>query len=222
MIDLSAINEIIREVTAWSKKNFGEQRSKADSTMVLGSLAPLLGIGEELGEMYEADFKRRNSTEDWDTDKADSALVDALGDICIYLCDFCGREGIEVPPNRTLEWDRSLEASGPGGICIVAGKLFHAVLKRHQGIRGYDSTIKYITECRDLTLMMFVSIDRACHFVGTDVNTVLSNVWAKVSQRDWTKNKTSGGDLDAPVELDSLDRVRSELESGRESIEDRI
>lgn len=125
MLGLSEVNyEILQnlkeKVAAWSHKNFGDQQSKYDSTMNLKHLAPLMGIGEEIGELYQAE--------------SDTDVEDAIADIVIYLCDFCARFGIDIPEEDTLaEFDAILL-----DLTICYGDLLHAVLKTHQGIRGYD------------------------------------------------------------------------------------
>lgn len=179
------MNQLVKEVGEWSKQNFGEQETlilpvvpfstvkkyveysplhivTVDNPVVcLGSLAPLMGIVEEYGEFIDAD------TED--------DRKDAMGDMVIYLSDYCNREGMEFP-NINLERDAILG--------VEIGKLFHATLKRFQGIRGFDDTAKYI-EFRDKAVEGIVTslarIDDQFWFYGIDT-------WNKiVKKRNWTK-----------------------------------
>lgn len=55
---------------------------------------PLLGAGEELGELYHSYLKQ------WQGIRGTpqlhhEAMVDAVGDIAIYLIDFCNMRGID-------------------------------------------------------------------------------------------------------------------------------
>lgn len=89
------------EVAAWSERNFGDQPS----------VNPLLGIGEELGELTEeadhvsslililgrlhhAYLKRYQDIRSNENHSA--AIRDAVGDIIIYLLDFCHRENVSL------------------------------------------------------------------------------------------------------------------------------
>ena len=72
------------EVTVWSSANFGDDGESVD---------PLLGIAEEVGELCHAYLKRKQGIRGT-ADQHRAAIVDAVGDICIYLADFCRREGL--------------------------------------------------------------------------------------------------------------------------------
>jgi NTP pyrophosphatase (non-canonical NTP hydrolase) len=73
------------EVAEWSRKNFGDQ----------DPVNPLLGIGEEVGELMHAVLKRRQGIRgDWSVHEANA--LDALGDIFIYMCDFASRNGYDL------------------------------------------------------------------------------------------------------------------------------
>lgn len=73
------------EQREWATKNFGDKPS----------WHPLLGAVEELGELAHAFLKReqgiRGTTESHTED-----IRDAIGDITIYLLDFCNREGLDL------------------------------------------------------------------------------------------------------------------------------
>ena len=76
--------EVIQdEVGEWSERNFGDQPS----------WRPLLGIGEELGELNHAYLKLSQGIRG-DREELENKLVDAVGDLMIYLADFCYKEGI--------------------------------------------------------------------------------------------------------------------------------
>ena len=71
------------EVSAWSRSNFGDGES----------VDPLLGLAEEVGELCHAFLKRKQGIRGTPAEHQ-SAIVDAIGDITIYLADFCRREGL--------------------------------------------------------------------------------------------------------------------------------
>lgn len=81
------------------------------------------------------------------------------------------------------------------GIIEETGELAHCVLKRHQGIRGYDDDLKYTTERDDAIADILVYLcDFSCR-EGVDLQEVLNKVWAKVQKRDWEKNQQNAHEV---------------------------
>lgn len=169
------MKELKNAVGEWSERNFGAQVSKCKWSKLegqaLGSLAPLLGIIEELAEMEEAVALLK--LED---------VKDSIGDQCIYLADYCRREGCEIPPPQ--------HTNMPLLACVRG--LIHATLKSHQGIRGFDSAEKYM-EVRDTALSLYIGrlSQLSLQYTGETLNAVANKVWEKVAKRDWQKNKTN-------------------------------
>ncbi len=103
--------ELADSVYLWSSANFG-------SNSGLGLLCPLLGLVEEVKEYNEAlDLNEQE---------------DALGDICIFLMDYCKRSGM------VLSFPTQFDLTNTD-IGYWVGQLSHARLKRIQGIRGMDN-----------------------------------------------------------------------------------
>lgn len=93
-------------VGSWSKQNFGDQVSKANG-MTLGSLAPLLGVVEEVGELCHATLKHHQGIRGFDDPaKYEEAVIDAAADIMVYLCDYAEREGFSLHDALNTVWDR--------------------------------------------------------------------------------------------------------------------
>lgn len=86
------LRELQDEVGEWSHDNFGDQPSHR----------PLLGIGEEVGELNHAHLKREQGIRG----KQDyrEAQIDAVADIVIYLCDYCRLEGIDLADAVAKTW----------------------------------------------------------------------------------------------------------------------
>lgn len=97
----------------WSAANFGSQKG-------LGCLVPLLGVVEELGEFYDAE-----TTEDRD---------DALGDMAIFLVDYCYRSGVDLSEMPLSGMQRTENDS----LVAAVGHLSHCQVKRMQRIRGME------------------------------------------------------------------------------------
>lgn len=157
----------------------GALKRKAEpitAPLILGSLAPLLGVGEEIGEYAEAD-----TPEDED---------DALADCLIYLCDYAEREKTRLRDNAGLE-------CGCHDLSIAYGRLVHVVLKRHQGIRGFQDDAKYASE-RDAAIAdLITTLASKAGSFGGDVREGFARLvelgektYANVvSKRDWTEER---------------------------------
>ena len=101
-----SLREIQREIGEWSRRNFGDQVSKSTG-QVLGSLSPLLGIQEELGELCHVVLKRHQGIRGYDDDaKYQAERDDAMADIMVYLCDYASREGVDLEGVLTMTWNR--------------------------------------------------------------------------------------------------------------------
>ncbi len=78
------LKRLQNEQRPWVKHNFGDRPS----------WHPLLGLVEEVGELCHAHLKQAQgirTNEDHELDK-----MDAIGDIVIYLADYCSAEGIDL------------------------------------------------------------------------------------------------------------------------------
>lgn len=101
---MTRLSQIQQEVFSWSVLNFGYQESKRSGAQ-LGSLAPLLGVCEEVGELCHAQLKSHQGIRGFDDhDKRREATQDAVGDILIYLMDFCSREGLDIDECLSVAW----------------------------------------------------------------------------------------------------------------------
>jgi NTP pyrophosphatase (non-canonical NTP hydrolase) len=90
MLDLALIQEQVKE---WANRNFGNVQS----------WQPLIGMQEELGELSHAFLKREQGIRGT-VGEHNAAIRDALGDIVIYMLDFCQRENIELEEVIRLTW----------------------------------------------------------------------------------------------------------------------
>ncbi len=80
------------EVFVWTNHNFPNQQK----------WHPVLGLSEEVGELCHSYLKREQGirVEEVHRDK----IVDAVGDIVIFLCNFCNWEGIDLEKTVQKVW----------------------------------------------------------------------------------------------------------------------
>jgi NTP pyrophosphatase (non-canonical NTP hydrolase) len=79
------IREIQKEHQAWSTKNFGWDQDPSLS---------LIGVMEELGELAHAHLKQRQGIRVNEDHIAKAR--DAIGDILIYMLDYCNRRNFDM------------------------------------------------------------------------------------------------------------------------------
>jgi NTP pyrophosphatase (non-canonical NTP hydrolase) len=94
------LHDIQSEIGEWSIRNFGP--TKEDH-----AIDQLLGIGEEYGELLHSVLKRRQGIRDGLETLGSEELEleeDAIGDLLIYLLDYCYRQGIEVTDVLEHTW----------------------------------------------------------------------------------------------------------------------
>lgn len=87
--------QLQQQVSVWSRKNFFEQPS----------YRPLLGIQEECGELSHAHLKAEQGIRGT-PEKHRAAKEDAIGDLVIFLADYCHREGISLQECVEKTWEQ--------------------------------------------------------------------------------------------------------------------
>jgi NTP pyrophosphatase (non-canonical NTP hydrolase) len=85
--------ELQSEVAHWSARNFPNGRD----------WHCLLGIQEELGELSHAYLKREQGIRGTREEHTE-AIKDAIGDLVVYLADFCARSGIDLEESVSETW----------------------------------------------------------------------------------------------------------------------
>ena len=91
---MKTLRDYQKEVAFWSYQNFGQSVGYGHR--------PLLGVGEEVGELMHAHLKMEQGirlSEDHETKRKD-----AVGDILIYLMDYCAQTGIDIQECLETTW----------------------------------------------------------------------------------------------------------------------
>lgn len=87
------LEDLQGEVEKWSRYNFPGKKP----------YQPLLGVVEEVGELAHSHLKneqgiRGNSVEHF------NKSIDAVGDVIIYLADYCSQMGIDMQTALDITW----------------------------------------------------------------------------------------------------------------------
>ena len=91
--EMKDLHKLQEEVMKWAQYNFPKAQP----------WEPLVGLMEEVGELSHAHLKKHQKIrleEDHDANK-----VDAVGDIVIYLADYCWRNGISLSKAVSSAWE---------------------------------------------------------------------------------------------------------------------
>lgn len=98
--------ELQQQVGAWAEENFGDQdqirqninergkRRKPGAD--IGAIFCTLGVNEEAGELTHSVLKRAQGIRQEEPGVGPDAEMDAVGDIVVYLADFCHRRGYSL------------------------------------------------------------------------------------------------------------------------------
>lgn len=114
------LTKLTLDVGEWAEENFGNQddileslneRSEENSRRGenpgadVGALFTILGVNEEAGELTHSVLKRAQGIRLDEDDVGREAEVDAVGDIIVYLADFCHRRGYDLEECVRQAWD---------------------------------------------------------------------------------------------------------------------
>jgi NTP pyrophosphatase (non-canonical NTP hydrolase) len=91
LADECNLADLQRMSAIWQKHNFPDGKP----------YQPLLGVSEEVGELAHAHLKHEQGIRDVKQEDKD----DAVGDIIIYLADYCNKNGIDMQRTVIKTWN---------------------------------------------------------------------------------------------------------------------
>lgn len=86
--------QLQKEVGEWSRYNFPRNTN----------YHPLMGIVEEVGELHHARLKYEQNIRGMSHEEYIAAQADALGDILIYMADYCARNDVDLQDAIEKTW----------------------------------------------------------------------------------------------------------------------
>jgi hypothetical protein len=159
--------ELAAEVMQWAEANFN------------GKYNSYLGMTEELGELARCCLKRHQGIRGYDDDAFYlERYMDAVGDIGVYAGNFAVMEGLTTDwPTSTVKPIRE-KRNHYFGLCSLY--LSRLVVSTYYEDRGHSFA------------MLFLSVDLLAQLEGFTLAEATNQVWQKVKQRNWVKNKENG------------------------------
>lgn len=175
-----SLGELQMEIGKWSRHNFGTNQSQLlPGSPALHQTCPLMGMSEELGELFDAQNREEEE--------------DAVADICIYLLDYCTRCCMKLEP--LVREAHSYSKDERVGLVSCIGKLHRIELKAHQGIRGYSDHNKVKEDRKVVIVQLYHYLQGFAHKeFESSVFDLAAGVWTKiVSKRDWVNKPATAG-----------------------------
>ncbi len=157
------LNTLQQEVADWAARNFPSAKPHL----------PLLGIVEELGELYEA----RDAAQ----------MKDAIGDVTVFAAHYCALNGLSLAEAIST----ATPVQDPADAYLWLGRLAHSHLKLEEGIRG---TPEQHRAAKQNALGQIVAcLVRMAPATGACYREIVERVWSEVKQRDWQADRVNGG-----------------------------
>ncbi len=164
---MNLFSDIQTEVGEWSANNFPGQED----------VNPLIGSGEEMGELADAI--------DFDSEPTEDEL-DAVGDTLIYLADLCAIRGLDYQKAYELSKEKDTIHDDIFQEWVAAkGQLNRSILKRRQGIRLDEDRVGEKAEY-DALARIICAINTFARKRGYTVEEAINYAWYdEVIDREW-------------------------------------
>jgi NTP pyrophosphatase (non-canonical NTP hydrolase) len=176
-------NEFRDQVRGWSDYNFGHNKDRHHR--------PLLGMVEELKELLEAYEKFNSARPRSNSHPALEDVKDAIADIVVFGADYAARKewDYEALSQTKVPW--IVDADGViRELTKGLGAMCHHQLKTEQGIRG--NAEEHSAKAQQAMGHVLGYLNVLCQLHAWAFRDLVMQVWSRVRQRDFTKNKLNG------------------------------
>jgi len=170
---MKQLKDIQMEVGEWSEENFGTEQP---------SYYPLMGAGEEIGELIHSILKRHQGIREEDEDVGIEAERDAVGDIGIYLMDFLYREGYVLDTTEPIRKNTEdmVDSMDEGEVIGCLFNSYGRLWRQYPDFREEQSLQSVV--------MVFITLDVLCQQrekLGGFEYCVERAWYDEVQDRDW-------------------------------------
>lgn len=159
------------DVGEWSNDNFGDQPA----------VNPFIGSGEEFGELVEELYSDNISEEE---------VKDAVGDILVFLADYCYRYGISYSgaAGRMDETELYTGCNTIEELCvemsISRGNQAYSYLKQDQGIREERDGVGSVADEKSLAHTL-LALHTFSESYGFTIEEAIDTAVSEALERDW-------------------------------------
>src|SRR4051812_916016 len=98
-LQMLTLRQLQEEVEVWTNHNFPDRTQHT-------TWAPLMGVAEEVGELCHAHLKHHQGIRGYDDAKFRLKTEDALGDVLVYLADYCNEVGVDLQAAMEETWGK--------------------------------------------------------------------------------------------------------------------
>lgn len=176
--------DFIQAVGSWTVDNFQEKQ------------APLLGIIEEIGEACHCILKRLQGIRGYDNEtKFREEIKDCFADATIFLASYASNRNSFFAFKRNL---KEFEKTSYPEEVIISHTLQSvcATMNFEQTtLNGSRPAEAEQNVFNVLCQRMLTSLEIWANYRGFDLEEITMETWARVSQRNWKKDTTSGGEV---------------------------
>lgn len=183
------------EVGRWVTKNFPDSPPKHQ----------IWGLIEELGELTHAHLKKEQGIRGSE-EKHVAAGKDAIADSVIFFMSACTMHGWAAQDvlHSSSPEEFQMTFTVPEGRSPITHTIKH-LAKLVEFLEDSEQTAVEVEKsthmigAKGAALSYLSGLAAHCTQMGWSLQEIIEEVWPKVRQRDWTKNKVTGGDIDAPT-----------------------
>lgn len=171
------LRQMQSEVREWSNRNFPNNEP----------WHPLMGIGEELGEIMHSYLKMSQGIRGTREEHL-AKIADGIGDVVIYACDFASRKELKLNKINLIELSYKDRLQRIDFNYLLQSQVFYG--------KVVENFINFNTEIIPYLKGVLNHLSAFAVLLGIDMEQEIITTWEQVRQRDWNKaREENGGNL---------------------------
>lgn len=167
------LDELKRDVGAWSEDNFGVDQPHT---------FPLMGVAEEYGELITSVLKQLQGIDDsekYEGRVGRDAEMDAVGDIMVYLADFCARAPFTIPIESDYQnWGGDVTQDNIVDATLAVGTEIGTIFTHETKGAPQQQT-------RIAVAMLIHRLEEFCRHRDFTLEDCIDVAWGEVQHREW-------------------------------------
>lgn len=172
---------LVEERNEWIAHNFPDQKSEP-------GFETTMGVVEEVGELAHCHLKELQGIRGTAEEHQANAR-DAIGDITVYL--FGVMHHFDLRPGNHFPSAQAIPQTADQALLLAAWRAGGVAQGVHS---GGERSIDYVMLKSNVSGLVFY-LRHYCEARGWDYDAIVTETWNRVKQRDWQKNKETGGEV---------------------------